>query len=204
MRTRNVKNKLEIINNCSYFIKSPNKWLGKWQKLFKNDNPIYLEIGMGKGKFLFEMAKIFPNINFIGMEKSDSVICKAIKNHDPLPNLFLLCEDAKNIDIIFKEEISLLYLNFSDPWPKKRHSKRRLTDEFFLSKYDSIFKNGCQLKIKTDNNQLFENSVLSLLKCNYKIKDISLDLHSKDQFNIKTEYEEKFKDNKIKYIEAIK
>ena len=209
MRVRNVKNKEEIISNSIYTIDNPESYKGKWQTLFNNNNPIYLEIGIGKGKFILENAKNNPNINYIGIEKNGSVLSYAIKKIEEykLSNLKLICFDANKIDEIFYKDIDLLYLNFSDPWPKNRHEKRRLTSSSFLEKYDKIFKADKLIEMKTDNQGLFEYSVISLVNNGYKIEDISLDLTNKEDFiNIRTEYEEKYilKNNRIYYLKAIK
>ena len=133
MRQRNVKNKEEIITSSKYFLNNPENYIGKWNTYFQNNNPIYIEIGMGKGQFIIKNAKRYPNINFIGIEKYDSILALALKKINvELPNLVMIRIDAFNIDSIFKEEIGTIYLNFSDPWPKKRHAKRRLTSFEFL------------------------------------------------------------------------
>lgn len=209
MRVRNVKNKEEIISNSIYTIDNPESYKGKWQTLFNNNNPIYLEIGMGKGKFILENAKNNPNINYIGIEKNGSVLSYAIKKIEEykLNNLKLICFDANKIDEIFSKDIDLLYLNFSDPWPKNRHEKRRLTSNSFLEKYDKIFKKDKLIEMKTDNQGLFEYSLISLVNNGYKIEDISLDLTNKEDFiNVRTEYEEKYilKNNRIYYLKVIK
>ena len=209
MRVRNVKNKEEIINNSMYTMEDPYLFRGKWSSVFNNSNPIYLEIGIGKGKFILENAKNNPNINYIGIEKNGSVLSYAIKKIEEykLNNLKLICFDANKIDEIFSKDIDLLYLNFSDPWPKNRHEKRRLTSSSFLEKYDKIFKKNKLIEMKTDNQGLFEYSVISLVNNGYKIEDISLDLTNKEDFiNIRTEYEEKYilKNNRIYYLKAIK
>ncbi len=195
MRQRNVKNKKEIINNSKYIILNPSEYIGSWNKLFDNDNPIYIEIGMGKGDFILENAIKYPNINFIGIEKYDSIMALAIKKIEDsaLTNLKLIRMDALNILDIFNKEIDKIYLNFSDPWPKERHAKRRLTSPVFLNKYDNIFKNNKIIEMKTDNRRLFEYSLLSFNDNGYLIKEISLDLHhSNCSNNIMTEYEKKF------------
>ena len=209
MRQRNVKNKKEIINNSKYIILEPSKYFGKWQNLFNNNNPIYIEIGMGKGDFILGNALKYPNINFIGIEKFDSIIALAIKKIDnyELDNLKLIRMDANIITDIFKNEVDKLYLNFSDPWPKDRHAKRRLTSDNFLNKYDVIFKNKPLIEMKTDNQKLFEYSLISFTNNNYQIKEISLDLHHSDiKDNIMSEYEKKFsKDNNpIYYVKVEK
>ncbi len=208
MRQRNVKNKKIIIENSDYYISEPNDYLGKWSKVFKNSNPIEIEIGTGKGNFIIEKALRNPDINFIGIEKSDSILALALKKiPEGLNNLKMLRLDAKEIDSIFKKEISTIYLNFSDPWPKNRHEKRRLTSEVFLKKYDSIFKNKAHIIMKTDNKDLFSYSIKSLNNAGYYIENITFDLESlNDSENIKTEYEEKFTKlgNSIYRIEVTK
>ena len=194
MRQRNVKNKREIIENSEYFVKEPNKYKEKWNEIFSNNNPIYIEIGMGKGKFIIENAIKYPNINFIGIEKQDSILALALKKIPKgISNLKIINLDAMNIENIFFKEIDKIYLNFSDPWPKKRHAKRRLTSPLFLEKYDSIFKNNKIIEIKTDNKDLFCYSIKTLNNHDYYIEYITFDLEKmNDLDNIKTEYEEKF------------
>lgn len=207
MRIRNLKNKDDILSNCQFLINNPAENIGKWQKAFKNNNPIHIEIGMGKGLFIYEMAKANPNINFIGIEKYDSIIARAIERvKEELPNLKHIKMDAINILDIFKNEIDLIYLNFSDPWPKNSHAKRRLTATQFLEKYDSVFKNTKTIKLKTDNDLLFCSSIITLSDYGYTFKSVSLDLDNSDIPNIMTEYEQKFvkKGIKIKYLEAVR
>lgn len=206
MRIRNNKNKDQILNSCSFLIKDPFSYKGKYQELFDNSNPINIEIGMGKGTFIYNMAINNPEINFIGIEKNETVMALAINNMEELPNLRLIRIDASEIDQVFKNEINLIYLNFVDPWPKRKHAKRRLTDETFLKKYDFIFKDTKKIELKTDNVLLFKSSIISLSNYNYKINKTVLDLNNSDILNIKTEYEEKFiKQNiKIKYLAATK
>ncbi len=208
MRLRNVKNKQEIMDASSYLVFNPKDYCGHWKDFFGNDHPIHIEIGTGKGRFIIEKALQNPNINFIGIEKFDSVIARALeKIPEGLPNLKMVRINALEIDEVFHHEIDTIYLNFSDPWPKKRWHKRRLTSSIFLNKYDSLFcKNPCIIQ-KTDNMSLFEYSICSLSENGYIIKEISLDLHhSEIEGNIMTEYEEKFskKGNPIYYLVAIK
>ena len=209
MRLRNVKNKDEILNNTIYLEDNPKNNIGKWEKVFGNKNKIYIEIGMGKGNFLIENAKTYPNINFIGIEKYSSVLARAIQklNEEELTNIKVIRMDAKEIEEVFSKEVWRIYLNFSDPWPKKRQAKRRLTSEVFLKKYDSIFKESKEIIMKTDNMGLFEYSLEELSKYGYHFDKISLDLHNSDiENNIETEYEKKFSEqgNKIYYLVAKK
>jgi len=208
MRLRNVKNKDEIISNSVFVIEKPEDYKGKWNIVFDNDNPIQIEIGMGKGDFIIGKALNNPNINFIGIEKYDSVLARAVEKIPPnLSNLRLVRLDALNIDKIFDSEVDIIYLNFSDPWPKKRHANRRLTSSVFLEKYEKIFVDSKVICQKTDNQALFEYSVVNLSKYGYTITELSMDLHnSKVENNIMTEYEKKFsaRGDKIYYLLAKK
>lgn len=196
------------MNKATNLILEPKENKNKWNEEFGNNNPIYIEIGMGKGDFIIEHAKRYPDINFIGIEKFDSVIVRAIeKVPEDLPNLRLIRMDAKEIDEVFDKEVERVFLNFSDPWPKKRHHSRRLTSHIFLNKYENIFKNEKEIVQKTDNRDLFEYSVVSLSTFGYKIEDISLDLHNSNYEDIiTTEYEKRFvaKGNNIYYLVAKK
>lgn len=200
MRMRNPKNMDEILNSCNYFLT---------EDLFNNNNDLCLEIGMGKGNFLLGMCLNHPNINYIGVEKYSSVICSAIKkiNEYELDNLKILNMDVMDIPQYLYGKIKTIYLNFSDPWPKKRNTKRRLTSENFLKLYDNLFKNEKHIILKTDNDDFYEFSKESLLSYGYKIINETYDLHNSDITDSpKTEYEEKFSSQgvKIKYIEVIK
>ena len=200
MRMRNPKNMDEILNSCNYFLT---------EDLFNNNNDICLEIGMGKGNFLLGMCLNHPNINYIGVEKYSSVICSAIKkiNEYELDNLKILNIDIMDIPQYLYGKIKTIYLNFSDPWPKKRNTKRRLTSENFLKLYDNLFKDEKHIILKTDNDDFYEFSKESLLSYGYKIINETYDLHNSDiNDSPKTEYEEKFSSQgvKIKYIEVIK
>lgn len=195
MRLKHVKGANEIIEQGTYYIKDPTSYKGKWSQVFHNSNPIYIEIGMGKGDFIIENALRYPQINFIGIEKYDSVLVRAIQksNELELNNLKLIRLDARLIEDIFDKEITQIYLNFSDPWPKERHAKRRLTSPNFLEKYESIFKKDSHIIMKTDNVLLFEYSLESLKNFGYIINSVTNDLHNKKiADNIMTEYEKKF------------
>ena len=186
MRLKNVRGAKAVIENSEYIIQNPSSYKGKFNTIFDNSNPIHLEIGMGKGQFLTGMAKSFPNINFIGIEMYDSVMVRAVQKQEleQLPNLRLIKVDATGIEEIFSNEIDVLYLNFSDPWPKKRHTHRRLTSDRFLKRYDSIFKGVKTIVQKTDNRKLFEYSLKSFTDYGYKIVELSLDLHNDEYFKI--------------------
>lgn len=181
MRLRNIKNKEEIIKNSPYIVENSEEYKGKWSKLFNNNNPIYIEIGMGMGKFIRENAIKHPDINFIGIEKEDKV---------------------------FANEIDNIYLNFSDPWPKLRHNKRRLTSKIFLEKYEHIFKSNITktIELRTDNEELFIYSLETLSTAGYHLSNITFDLNATTPERITTEYEDKFSErgNKIYYLKASK
>ena len=202
MRLKKVKGALEKIELSKYYVKSPEQYKENWNKVFENENPIRLEIGMGKGNFIIGMAKKFPNINFIGIEMYDSVMVKAIdslEKEEYIPNLKLILMDARNIENVFGKEIDRIYLNFSDPWPKARHAKRRLTSKVFLEKYDSIFKGEKSIYMKTDNDDLFTYSIESLQGHGYTLSDVTRDLHSlNEEDNVMTEYERKFSEKGVK------
>ena len=208
MRLKNVKGANEIIVKGTYYVDNPYQYKGNWNKYFGNNNPIYVEIGMGKGDFIIENALRYKDINFIGIEKYDSVIVRAIQksNELELDNLKIIRVDANKLDEIFDKEIDTIYLNFSDPWPKDRHSKRRLTSPIFLDIYSKIFKDRNRIVMKTDNINLFDYSLESLCDYGYEIvyKTNKLDCLSED--NIMTEYERRFYNLgiNINKLEAVK
>ncbi len=208
MRLRNVKNAIEIVNNSAYIIKDEKENRGNYQAIFANDNPIHIEIGMGKGDFIIGMAEKYPDINFIGIEKYESVMVRAIQKLEDtnIPNLRLIRMDAAEIADVFDQEIDTIYLNFSDPWPKARHAKRRLTSPLFLSTYETIFKGNPHIIQKTDNIGLFGYSLSSLSQNGYTLEEVSLDLANTDIPNVCTEYEKKFMalGTKINYCNAVK
>ena len=208
MRLKNVKGANDIIIKGTYYVSNPYEYKNKWHQLFNNDNPIHIEIGMGKGDFIIENAKRYPNINFIGIEKYDSVIVRAIQksNELELNNLKIIRMDASRLNEIFDKEIDTIYLNFSDPWPKDRHAKRRLTSPRFLERYDKILKNKNIIIMKTDNNSLFEYSLETLKEHGYTLSNVTRDLHKDKDNIITTEYEDKFtsKGIKINYLEGVK
>ena len=195
MRLRNVKNKDQILSSSPFFIADGSLYKGKWHQLFGNDRPIYLEIGMGKGKFLIENAIRYPEINFVGIERYDSVLARALeKVPENLKNIKIVRLNAEYIEKLFDHEISLIYLNFSDPWPKKKHHRRRLTSLEFLSKYDTIFQTDAVIVQKTDNADLFAYSLCCLSQYGYVLEDVSLDYQpTVEDENIETEYEERFR-----------
>lgn len=195
MRLRNVRGAKEKIETSKYIVLNYKELKGNYKSLFNNDNPIHIEIGMGKGQFIVENAKRYPNINFIGIEKFDSVIVRAIEKieEEEIPNLRLIRMDAQEINEVFDKEIETIYLNFSDPWPKVRHAHRRLSSRKFLERYDSLFKDIKRIVMKTDNRHLFEFSVKEFTDYGYTIDNLCLDVYNEGIIdNIPTEYEMKF------------
>lgn len=197
MRVRKKKNLDARMERCSsVHIPNPEDWKGKWKELFGNDNPIHIEIGCGKGSFITGMAKKYPKINFIAIEKVEDVIVMAMEKavDAELKNVFFMDMDAEKIEDIFeKGEIERIYLNFSDPWKKKKQAKRRLTHKRFLDRYKNVLNEGDYIYFKTDNRALFEFSLNSFVQENYKLENISFDLHNSDyKDNVMTEYEKRF------------
>lgn len=198
MRLKNVPGARDVIAESSLVVHEPEKQKGNWQQVFGNDHPIHIEIGMGKGRFICEMAKTHPDINYIGIEKYSSVLLRAIQKmeEEPLPNLLFIRMDAENIDEVFGlDEVDRIYLNFSDPWPKDRHAKRRLPSKEFLARYDRFLKKDGVLEFKTDNRGLFDFAVEELPQAGWKLVKITYDLHHDEEMmqgNVMTEYEEKF------------
>lgn len=207
MRLRNIKNKEEIITSSEYTVLNYKDYKGTWHDLFNNDNPIYIEIGMGMGKFIAENAQKYPEINFIGIEKQDNVLARSLPMlPQNLPNLKVIRLNALEIDEVFDREIDKIFLNFSDPWPKLRHNNRRLTSKIFLKKYELIFKQDKIIELRTDSEGLYIYSLESLSQMQYSLSDITFDLNSTTPNRITTEYEDKFikKGNKIYYLKASK
>ncbi len=200
MRLRKVKNAKERleVNNNPFFISEPELNKGKWNEVFNNTNPIHIEIGCGKGQFISTLAKLNPDINYIAIEKFDSVLLRCLEKviDSGLTNLKLCVMDAQMISNYFKQdEVKRIYLNFSDPWPKKHHAKRRLTSPLFLEQYKLILDKKGEIFFKTDNRGLFEYSLESISNNGFSISNISLDLHKdleKYPDNITTEFEDKW------------
>lgn len=198
MRLRNITGSEEVIAKSPYVVQNPREQKGKWKELFANQNPLYIEVGMGKGRFLMEMAKNHPDINFIGIERYSSVLLRALQKmeKEPISNVFFLCVDAKELPEIFEQgEVSKIYLNFSDPWPKDRHAKRRLPSHQFLERFDLILEKNGKIEFKTDNRALFDFAVEEIGIAGWKAEAITYDLHHDpvmNEGNIMTEYEEKF------------
>lgn len=202
MRLRNNPKAYDIMaENSELVILNPVEYKGQLNSLFCNDQPLHIEIGMGKGDFIYEMALRNPNINFIGIEKFPSVLAAAINKintKEKLNNLKLMHYDAIELEEVFeKNEVAHIYLNFSDPWPKKKHTKRRLTSPAFLDVYKNILIDDGQIEFKTDNRGLFEYSLVSINQYGMNLEYVSLDLHNSNEAsdNIMTEYERKFSVN---------
>lgn len=199
MRLRKVKNAYDkLLAGDKYFIPNPSDYKGKWISVFNNNNPLHIEIGCGKGQFILELAKRNSNINYIAIEKYDSVLLRALEKviDEDVSNLKLLMIDANKINEYFSSnEVNRIYLNFSDPWPKNAHAKRRLTAASFLAQYEDILDNSGEIHQKTDNRFLFESSLESFNENGWNLKNISLDLHKDNEKypdNIMTEFEEKW------------
>jgi tRNA (guanine-N7-)-methyltransferase len=197
MRLRNKPWAKDYIIDHAHIVETePAAWKGNWQKKFTREQPLYVEVGSGKGRFVNELAQNNPHVNVIGIEMSESVIVSGVEKavEKPKPNLILLQEDVNYLTDFFEEgEIDRLYINFTDPWPKNRHAKRRLTHEGFLQKYEEVIKRGAEIHFKTDNQGLFEYSLESLTNYGFQLQNVSLNLHESGmENNIMTEYEEKF------------
>lgn len=198
MRLRNISGSREVIADSDWCIHEPNEMKGKWREHFGNDNPIYVEIGMGKGRFLMDNAQAFPDINYVGIEKYSSVLLRAIQKleENPLDNVALIRLEAETIEEVFAPgEVDRIYLNFSDPWPKDRHAKRRLPSKEFLARYDTILTGEGRVEFKTDNRDLFDFAVEQVGETKWNLDVVTYDLHADpvlSEGNIMTEYEEKF------------
>ncbi len=197
MRLRNVKGSRETIAVSEFVIQDEESMKGKWREKFGNDNPIHIEIGMGKGKFIIQLAKENPNINYVGVEKFSSVLVRAIEKQkeEQLPNLCFIRMEAEYIGNVFdKGEVDYIYLNFSDPWPKDRHAKRRLTSVQFLERYQEILSEDGGITFKTDNKPLFDFSLEQIDEAGWIKDNVTFDLHNSPyvEGNVMTEYEEKF------------
>lgn len=200
MRLRNIPGADAEVANCPYVMNEPASLRGSWAERFEKKQPIHIEVGMGKGQFLFGMAAAHPDINYIGIERYTSVLLRAIQKIDPEnppKNILFICMDAAELPLIFaKDEISRIYLNFSDPWPKDRHARRRLTSAEFLTRYDQILIPDGTIEFKTDNRGLFDFSLEEIQQSDiWKLNAFTFDLHQEAEMcagNIMTEYEEKF------------
>lgn len=199
MRLRNIAGSREVIADSSFTVKDPEKLKGLWKKeIFGNDNELHIEIGMGKGRFLMDLATLNPNINYVGIEKYSSVLLRAIQKQEQLllPNVKFIRMDAEDITEVFAPaEVDKIYLNFSDPWPKDRHAKRRLPSRQFLGRYDQILKSDGVVEFKTDNKDLFQFALDEVEPAGWNLDAVTYDLHHDpvmNEGNVMTEYEEKF------------
>lgn len=198
MRLRNVPGARDVMAANEYVFTEPEGMAGTWSQVFGNNNPVHIEIGMGKGRFITTLAGMNPDINYVGIEKYSSVLLRAVEKQDEmcLPNLRFIRMDAENITSVFgKEEVDRIYLNFSDPWPKDRHAKRRLTSRQFFARYNEILKSTGRVEFKTDNRPLFDFSVEEVNEAGWKLSVCTYDLHNDEKLmegNVMTEYEERF------------
>ena len=201
MRLRNIPRADDTLQAHFTVIKNPKEFRGNWTSVFGNDRPIRIEIGMGKGRFLLNMAKTYPNINFIGIERYSSVLLRAVEKFDTeefsdLPNIRFVCMDARELPEVFAEsEVDRIYLNFSDPWPKDRHAKRRLESRQFLARYNQILKKDGTIEFKTDNRALFDFALEEVEAAGWTLNEKTFDLHADarlNEGNVMTEYEERF------------
>ena len=196
MRYNVVKNAEKIIKESEYLIKNPSSYKNNWKSVFENNNPICLELGMGRGSFIIEMAKKHPNINYIGLELDKNQTATAVSNirGSNIPNLRMICADAKEIINFFGKEIDTIYLTFSEPWPKKQDEKKRFTDVSYLKLYDRVFKKDKHIVLKTDNKILFASAMESLSQYWYSFNKVSLDLHNDERKieNIMTDFEKQY------------
>ena len=201
MRLRNIPGADEAVSNSPWVIQDAETKKGKWSEVFGKNQPLYIEVGMGKGQFITELSRRNPEINYIGIERYTSVLYRALQKRELLteecgeefPNLRYLCVDAKDLPNFFgKGEVDRIYLNFSDPWPKDRHAKRRLPSRQFLARYDVILKKEGTLEFKTDNRDLFEWSLFQFPRVGFGVSEVTRDLHADGIHGVMTDYEEKF------------
>ena len=203
MRLRNIRGSKETIAASDYVVQEPETHKGTWGQLFGNEQPVQIEVGMGKGRFIMDMARLHPERNFVGIEMYDSVLLRALQKREELEeagekfsNLVFIRVDARLLPEIFeKDEVDGIYLNFSDPWPKARHAKRRLTSREFLKRYEQVLKKDGAVEFKTDNRELFEFSLEEVKESDWNLEVCTFDLHHDEELvkgNVMTEYEEKF------------
>lgn len=197
MRLRHIPGSEEAVAASPYVVQEPEKWKGNWHTLFGNTNPIAIEVGMGKGKFIMEMARENPDRNYLGIERYSSVLLRGLEKREELElhNLWFLCVDAKDLGNLFEQgEVDKIYLNFSDPWPKDRHAKRRLTSPDFMKVYDAVLAKEGSVEFKTDNQGLFTYSMEAIPAAGWEILEYTFDLHHSPMAkgNVMTEYEIKF------------
>ena len=199
MRLRNIPGAKEAVMESAFVVQRPQEKKGGWAQVYPQTGPIHIEVGMGKGQFLMELARRNPQVNYLGIEMYDSVLLRALQRMaeiDELPNLLFMREDARLLPEIFRKgEVEKIYLNFSDPWPKARHAKRRLTSREFLNRYERILVPEGVVEFKTDNRGLFEFSLEEIREAGWRLLACTYDLHNDAKMcegNVMTEYEEKF------------
>ena len=199
MRLRNIPGARDAIAASPWVIHEPEKKCGLWKSVFENDHPLHLEIGTGKGRFIMQLAQEHPEINYIGIEKYSSVLLRCLEKQEELQlqNLVFIRGDAELLNTYFAEgEIEKIYLNFSDPWPKERHAKRRLTHRNNLKEFFDVMRPGGVIEFKTDNDDLFEFSIGEIEDQGYEILEFTRDLHEEGctylSKEFMTEYEERF------------
>ena len=202
MRLRNIPRAESVLEACKEVVKNPESLCGHWNQEFQNERPLHIEIGMGKGQFLLTLAAENPQINYVGIERYSSVLLRAVEKFQELEaegkvpaNIRFICMDANDLPTVFAPaEVSRIYLNFSDPWPKDRHAKRRLTSRQFLERYDRFLVQDGSIQFKTDNRPLFDFSLEEIKDTGWILDECSFDLHADGPAanNVMTEYEEKF------------
>lgn len=203
MRLRNIPGAKDAILESKYVIQNPEENRGKWDTVFEKKQPVHIEIGMGKGRFLMDMARLHPEIDYIGIEMYDSVLLRALQKREELENqgetfhnLYFMRMDARSLPQVFaQEEVGKIYLNFSDPWPKARHAKRRLTSREFLARYEAVLAKEGVVEFKTDNQELFQFSLEEIKETGWELLACTFDFHHEEALckgNVMTEYEEKF------------
>lgn len=203
MRLRNIPRAESVLEACKEVVKNPESLCGHWNQEFQNERPLHIEIGMGKGQFLLTLAAENPQINYVGIERYSSVLLRAVEKFQELENegkapanIRFICMDANDLPTVFAPaEVSRIYLNFSDPWPKARHASRRLTSREFLARYDQILTLEGTIEFKTDNRGLFDFSLEEVPEAGWKLEAHTFDLHHNEEMmkgNVMTEYEEKF------------
>ena len=198
MRLRHIKGAEEEIAESPYVVQDPQSLKGRWHEFFGNDNPIRIEVGMGKGKFIMELAQMNPDINYVGIERYSSVLLRGLQKRAELElsNIYFMRIDALELTEVFADnEVERIYLNFSDPWPKARHAKRRLTSTEFLARYEKVLVESGRVEFKTDNTELFNFSLEQVKEAGWALIAYTYDLHHQEEMNegnIMTEYEQKF------------
>ncbi len=201
MRLRNIPRAESVLEACKEVVKDPESLRGDWNQTFKKEQPLHIEIGMGKGQFLLTLAAQNPQINYIGIERYSSVLLRALEKYDTeefemLENIRFICMDAREIEAVFAPaEVDKIFLNFSDPWPKARHAKRRLTSTEFLARYEKVLVENGRVEFKTDNTELFNFSLEQVKEAGWELLAYTYDLHHQEEMNkgnIMTEYEQKF------------